>query len=36
MLERRQVVGGAARSEEIVPGFTFSVFPTLHPSYIRR
>jgi phytoene dehydrogenase-like protein len=38
VLERRQVVGGAAVSEEVVPGFTFSVFSylmsLLHPKVI--
>ena len=28
VLERRHVIGGAAVSEEIVPGFTFSVSPS--------
>ncbi|MGI9301478.1 MAG: phytoene desaturase family protein [Gammaproteobacteria bacterium] len=40
VLERRHVVGGAAVSEEIVPGFTFSVFSyvmsLLHPKVIRE
>ena len=39
VLERRPVIGGAAVSEEIVPGFTFSVFSyvmsLLHPKVIR-
>ena len=39
VLERRHVIGGAAVSEEIVPGFTFSVFSyvmsLLHPKVIR-
>ena len=26
VLERSEILGGAARSEEIVPGFRFSVF----------
>ncbi len=38
VLERRHVIGGAAVSEEIVPGFTFSVFSYLmswmHPKVI--
>jgi phytoene dehydrogenase-like protein len=38
VLERRPVIGGAAVSEEIVPGFTFSVFSyvmsLLHPKVI--
>jgi phytoene dehydrogenase-like protein len=40
VLERRHVIGGAAVSEEIVPGFTFSVFSytmgLLHPKIIRE
>jgi len=40
VLERRHVIGGAAVSEEIVPGFTFSVFSyvmsLLHPKVIRE
>jgi len=40
VLERRHVLGGAAVSEEIVPGFTFSVFSyvmsLLHPKVIRE
>ena len=40
VLERRSVIGGAAVSEEIVPGFTFSVFSyvmsLLHPKVIRE
>ncbi len=40
VLERRPVIGGAAVSEEIVPGFTFSVFSymmsLLHPRVIRE
>lgn len=39
VLERRHVIGGAAVSEEIVPGYTFSVFSylmsLLHPKVIR-
>ncbi len=39
VLERRHLLGGAAVSEEIVPGFTFSVFSyvmsLLHPKVIR-
>ncbi|RVD69600.1 NAD(P)/FAD-dependent oxidoreductase [Mesorhizobium sp. M4A.F.Ca.ET.029.04.2.1] len=39
VLERRHVVGGAALSEEIVPGFTFSVFSyvaaQLHPKVVN-
>ena len=39
VLERRHVLGGAAVSEEIVPGFTFSVFSyvmsLLHPKVMR-
>ena len=38
VLERRSVIGGAAVSEEIIPGFTFSVFSYLmswlHPKVI--
>src|SRR5215471_11159055 len=38
VLERRPLVGGAAVTEEIVPGFKFSVFSymmsLLHPSVI--
>ncbi|MCC7115688.1 MAG: NAD(P)/FAD-dependent oxidoreductase, partial [Burkholderiales bacterium] len=38
VLERRHVIGGAAVSEEIVPGFRFSVFSylmsLLHPKVI--
>jgi phytoene dehydrogenase-like protein len=38
VLERRHVIGGAAVSEEIIPGFTFSVFSYLmswlHPKVI--
>ena len=38
VLERRSVIGGAAVSEEVVPGFTFSVFSylmsLLHPRVI--
>ena len=40
VLERRPVIGGAAVSEEIVPGFTFSIFSyvmsLLHPKMIRE
>ena len=40
VLERRPVIGGAAVTEEIVPGFTFSVFSyvmsLLHPKVIRE
>lgn len=40
VLERREVIGGAAVSEEVVPGFTFSVFSymmsLLHPKVIRE
>jgi phytoene dehydrogenase-like protein len=40
VLERRHVIGGAAVSEQIVPGFTFSVFSyvmsLLHPKVIRE
>jgi phytoene dehydrogenase-like protein len=40
VLERRHVIGGAAVSEEIVPGFTFSVFSyvmsLLHPKVMRE
>ncbi|PDT76539.1 NAD(P)/FAD-dependent oxidoreductase [Sinorhizobium sp. BJ1] len=40
VLERRHVVGGAARSEEVVPGFTFSVFSyvasQLHPKVVTE
>src|SRR5215470_19022125 len=40
VLERRPVIGGAAVSEEIVPGFKFSVFSymmsLLHPKVIRE
>ena len=39
VLERRPVIGGAAVSEEVVPGFTFSVFSyvmsLLHPKVIE-
>jgi phytoene dehydrogenase-like protein len=39
VLERRDVLGGAAVSEEVVPGFTFSVFSyvmsLLHPRVMR-
>jgi phytoene dehydrogenase-like protein len=38
VLERRHVIGGAAMSEEVIPGFTFSVFSylmsLLHPKVI--
>jgi phytoene dehydrogenase-like protein len=38
VLERRSVIGGAAASEEVIPGFTFSVFSylmsLLHPKVI--
>ncbi len=38
VLERRHVIGGAAVSEEVIPGFTFSVFSylmsLLHPKII--
>lgn len=38
VLERRHVIGGAAVSEEVIPGFTFSVFSylmsLLHPKVI--
>ena len=38
VLERREVIGGAAVSEEVVPGFKFSVFSylmsLLHPKVI--
>ncbi|WP_404926363.1 phytoene desaturase family protein [Mesorhizobium sp. ORM16] len=38
VLERRHIVGGAALSEEIIPGFTFSVFSyvaaQLHPKVV--
>ena len=40
ILERRHVVGGAAVTEEIVPGFKFSVFSylmsLLHPKVIAE
>src|SRR3972149_10246519 len=40
VLERRHVIGGAAVSEEIIRGFTFSVFSylmsLLHPKVIRE
>ena len=40
VLERRPVIGGAAVSEETVPGFTFSTFSyvmsLLHPKIIRE
>jgi phytoene dehydrogenase-like protein len=40
VLERRHVIGGAAVTEEIVPGFRFSVFSYLmswlHPKVIRE
>ncbi len=40
VLERRHIIGGAAVSEEIIPGFTFSVFSylmsLLHPKVIRE
>lgn len=40
LLERNPVVGGAALSEEVVPGFRFSVFSylmsLLHPKVIRE
>ncbi|MER9070624.1 FAD-dependent oxidoreductase [Mesorhizobium sp. M0902] len=38
VLERRHAVGGAALSEEVVPGFTFSVYSynaaQLHPKVV--
>ena len=38
VLERRAIIGGAAVSEQIIPGFTFSVFSYLmswlHPKVI--
>lgn len=40
VLEGRHVIGGAARSEEVVPGFTFSVFSyvaaQLHPKVVTE